>query len=235
MILSSIRKLRAVWEAGKQILQSEQIEQKKFLGYIEVAKEVAKQDKTQLQTLVNLIARKPQAELLTQFVIEKRGGSFKRGEAHHLLFSGYAHIDDNDTYLCDVWIEKEISDVPISLAEYVVLPWPWNADRIVNCFSWIGTKERPWKFDESNHFVEIYFPFNIGFVSSGNHSLTTGIIKGQGVIERYKLIDLSPVYNHIYCDGFYYRRKIDNIPIEKVNDKYIAAIFEIGRLMIEGE
>ena len=77
--------------------------------------------------------------------------------------------------------ELDGADYPLSLASEMVLPWPWSLTRYIDNVSHIGThKGRPWKQDKINHYVDLWLPWRIGFVRGGNHSITAGILAGEG-------------------------------------------------------
>lgn len=232
MLLSFLKNARRTWSCGKTALEKEGLALVKFKKYVEIATEIAARDKSQLQTLVNYIARETQAELFSQMTLKKITPYFKKGEPHELLFLDYAAIDDSGNKINSFFVQERIENSPLPLADYIFLPWPWNYKSLVECFFSIGTQDHPWKFDEMNHRVTFYLPFKVGFLYGGNHSIATGIVKGIGSIDKYDQVDLSKIYDHIYCDGEFYRRRCDGRPLQRVPDLPMAAVFEIGRLML---
>lgn len=120
-------------------------------------------------------------------------------------------------------------DYPLSLASDMVLPWPWNMKCYQKSLS-IGTwQENPWRYDPSNHAVELWLPWRIGFVKGGNHSLAAGILAGEGTLMPDKVYDLQALLACVSTDGLWW---YDNDgPIEKVQDWRTAAFYELGRLI----
>ncbi|WP_156497351.1 DUF6710 family protein [Paenibacillus jamilae] len=123
----------------------------------------------------------------------------------------------------------------VSLKDDLVLPWPWNYDRLIGSLVSIGEDRHwgDWKMDDLNHNVELWLPMRIVFIIGGNHSITAGIVQGIGTLKPNYVFDMSPIYDHVYTDGVYYYRKDDNSKLEKVNEIEFAVLFEVGRIMIE--
>ncbi|AVK51271.1 hypothetical protein AXY43_26465 [Clostridium sp. MF28] len=122
----------------------------------------------------------------------------------------------------------------INLSTDLILPWPWHKDRLIRALIDIGEgrKKKKWKQDFNNHFVEVWLPMGIAWVNGGNHSITMGIVQG-GELEPEYYYDISDVYKYVYCDGENFIRTEDNKVIAKVTNVEFAAIFEIGRLLVE--
>ncbi|MCM3730115.1 hypothetical protein M3196_00335 [Fictibacillus nanhaiensis] len=120
-----------------------------------------------------------------------------------------------------------------NLRNDTVLPWAWKRQRLIKAITNIGQcrKLGPWKEDELNHSLELWLPIGLYWVWSGNHSLSVGILQGNGTISTEAVNDISEIYNYVTCDGMYYFREFDKSIIGEVKNIEIAAIFEIGRLM----
>jgi hypothetical protein len=115
-----------------------------------------------------------------------------------------------------------------------VLPWPWKRQRLRNTITNIGKgRFGPWKEDKMNHRLHLMLPMGVFGVSSGNHSISIGILQGTGTITAETVEDISEVYNYVLCDGKHYIRRYDNTIICEVGNFELAAIFEIGRLMTQ--
>lgn len=99
----------------------------------------------------------------------------------------------------------------ISLNRDLVLPWSWKKPRSVTCIAEIGKGRRSgeWRQDHNNHYVNLWLPMGIAWVGSGNHSISAGIIQGEGHITPENVYDISNVYEYVYCDGVNYYRKED--------------------------
>lgn len=121
----------------------------------------------------------------------------------------------------------------INLSTDLIFPWPWNEERLANAIVKIGTGKMCGEFkqDFGNHNLMLWLPIGLTWVLGGNHSISSGILQGEGeLIPRY-VYDMSAIYDHVICDGLYYRRKHDHSIIGKVKMPQFAAIFEIGRIM----
>ena len=129
--------------------------------------------------------------------------------------------------------ELNSDDYPLSLASDMVLPWPWNLSRYIDSVSYIGiNKGMPWKQDTLNHYVDLWLPWRIGFVHSGNHSITAGILAGEGTIIPDHVYDMSYLFTLIRTDGVHWF--VNGQKAEAVKSWRSAAVFEIGRLLVGG-
>ena len=46
---------------------------------------------------------------------------------------------------------------------------------------------------------------------------------------------MREIYEHVVCDGAFYRRRADNRPISRLRHAVFAGIFEAGRLLLGPE
>lgn len=179
--------------------------------------------------VIRALGKSMQIESICHMLKNSTGEKGPRVDYGYLLFPKKGHSQFYD-------FKKKVPNTKnMNVGKDVILPWPWEKQRLINCFSSIG-KGRPWgewHYDESNHFVELWLPIGIGWVSGGNHSIATGIIQGEGYIKPEETYDISKIYEYVFSDGVYYREKKTNTIINTVNDVRFAAIFEIGRLMVE--
>lgn len=114
-----------------------------------------------------------------------------------------------------------------------VLPCPWHRDRYVDNLGYIGKDKArgPWKEDSLNHRITIWLPWGIAFVHGGNHSISTGILNGEGTVKPKEVYNMARLLGHVQCDGTHYRDTKSGAILDSVHDYKIAAVFEIGRLM----
>ncbi|WP_312826664.1 DUF6710 family protein, partial [Escherichia coli] len=81
-----------------------------------------------------------------------------------------------------------------------------------------------WQQDRTNHYVELWLPWRIGFVRGGNHSITAGILAGEGPLIPEHVWDMSFLFERISTDGLYWY--VDGKKTEDVKSWRAAAIFE---------
>jgi hypothetical protein len=72
----------------------------------------------------------------------------------------------------------------------------------------------------------------IGFVRGGNHSITAGILAGEGTVIPEHVYDMSWLFELVRTDGNHWF--VDGQKAEAVKSGRSAAVFEIGRLLTEG-
>lgn len=130
-----------------------------------------------------------------------------------------------------LWVQPT-PDIVMNLTRDVVLPTPWARRGYASALANIGNSKRngAWKQDP-NHVVSVWLPWRIGFVSGGNHSITAGVLTGEGTIRVEEVFDFSPVLAAVRCDGTHYRDCRTGKRIADVEDHRRAAVFEIGRIL----
>lgn len=131
-------------------------------------------------------------------------------------------------------IEDNIGELQTNLATDVVILQAWNDARLTNALSNIGTNvENPFVYDEKNHFASYIYPLGITIIDNGNHSILSGVLKGEGLIYPNQIYDITEQYELAYFDGTSYREKDTNKIIQEVGRFELGAVFEIGRLLVE--
>lgn len=75
----------------------------------------------------------------------------------------------------------------------------------------------------------MWLPWRIGFVRGGNHSITAGILAGEGTLIPAQVWDMSFLFERIKTDGIHWY--VDGKKTETVKSWRTAAVFEIGRLI----
>ncbi len=134
-------------------------------------------------------------------------------------------------------IDKKV-DITINLSKDPVLPAVWNQERLCNCLTSIATDDNRWKEDRINHRVSLWLPLGLTLVDAGNHSISTGVFKGEGEIVigkdmSHDIYDISNLYKHMWFDGIYYYKKSDNQKICKAKNFDFGCLFEVGRVIYD--
>lgn len=213
---------------------SKRSKRKRFEKILQIASNIARENPEALKDYVRLLGRKLQSDYMCRAVSwldEERVPNLK---PKIVWFDEFAPVSQDGSSLYDLKVKSNASHT-INLAADIILPWPWNLERVAGCISCIGTEKAagPWKQDLSNHKVEYWLPFGIAWVHGGNHSIMAGIVQGQGSIETNCVYDLSSLFKHVWCDGAAFLRSSDNQVIQQVTELEFAAIFEVGRVMHE--
>ena len=187
---------------------------------------------------IRIIGRRLQSDYMGYLLYsDKDRNKFRNLEAREALFNIYDSIlDENNNYIrIDKLIEIKYDNKPIiNLSKDLVLPWPWHSTRIKDSILNIG-EGRPWgkwEQDYDNHWLNVWLPMGIAWVGGGNHSITVGIVQG-GKIEPEYCSDISKLYKYIKCDGENFIEINTGRVISKVKSPEFAAIFEIGRMMVD--
>jgi len=109
-----------------------------------------------------------------------------------------------------------------------VFAYPWGEDRISDCLLSIGEKNNNFKMS-LNHKGVIILPYNICFITGGNHSIFTGIFKKDGYIEVDSYCDYSRVLNDIDFNGEYYYLSKNHSKKVKASSVLLGLIFSLGK------
>lgn len=208
----------------------------KFDNILDFAKQVLIQTETHskyklhpLIDVVRLIGRKLQSDYMFEVIKLKEYKSEFRVPFMEKIFFACENR-------CDDYIFEDVKEIhttkSIDLSKDLVIPYPWKRERLVRAISFIGDGRVSgnWRQD-NNHQIIVFLPMGLALVHGGNHSISSGIIQGEGIIHADRFYDISCIYDHVYCDGNNYIRKRDNSIISEVKSVEFAALFEIGRLI----
>ncbi|EPO3854712.1 TPA: hypothetical protein N2R33_005416 [Klebsiella pneumoniae] len=214
------------WNQKKKEKAATGNEKKRFDHLLSVAEKLPVMT---LPDLIRAIVRPVQSDFLLA-VAEEGTDARPNMTPEKFFFEGLIHVKSYEKMKEH---EMDGADYPLSLASDMVLPWPWSLQRFINNVSRIGNyKGKPWKQDNSNHYVELWLPWRIGFVGGGNHSITAGILAGEGTLIPEHVYDMSWLFELVRTDGNHWF--VDNHKVEAVKSGRSAAVFEIGRLLVEG-
>ena len=109
-----------------------------------------------------------------------------------------------------------------------IFTYPWGEERISDCLLSIGEENNKFKMSE-NHKGIIILPYNICFITGGNHSILTGIFKKDGDIEVDNYCDYSKVLDDIDFDGEYYYLINNSKKRVKTSSVLLGLIFSMGK------
>lgn len=197
-----------------------------FDHVMQIAEEVSRTGPSVLFQLITALLRPLQSAHLIAVAEHGPHGAPPSLEGHSFFFDLGRLIN-----ISSCWV-RPTPPITIDLASDPVLPTAWDRRRFVSSLTTIGKgkAQGPW-IQDPNHLVSLWLPWNIAFVNGGNHSITAGILGGEGVVTATEVIDASPVFNLVECDGRTYKRKQTGEVVAVVNDHRRAAVFEIGRLI----
>ncbi len=205
-----------------------------FEERMKVARDTAAHNPLGLLSLVRLIGRRLQADTIAQVVELAPHARRSSPDFDSLFFNSLIPITPDGKRFDDLVRQEDGPFYQLHLGRDLILPEPWHKDRISKALANIGSGKKcgPWAA-ERNHCVELYLPFGLVLVNGGNHSLTAGIVNGEGSVVNGYTLDMRPIYNYIRYDGISYVRIADGSEIKRHPDPDIGSIFEIGRILLE--
>lgn len=116
-----------------------------------------------------------------------------------------------------------------SLSGSIVLPWPWSPERLFDALNKIGYGKQYgcWRQDD-NHDVNLFLPWGLIFVRSGNHSISSGILSGEGDLTIKRVYNMSFLYDVFDTDGtaFYYK---DGTIASVSPSLWFSVIYEVSK------
>jgi len=193
-----------------------------------------------LRDLARLIARNKQFELMLEPALDKDKAKRTAYMIEHAWFDEFSILSDgllNDKkeITFTSLMKKLPSDIELQLGKHIFFPSPWSREKLAEALAFYGKdkKQGEWEQNITNHTVNFYEPIGIGFLERGNHTITSGILQNEGTIKPQAIYDMSAIYDYVLCDGKNYTRKDNGWILKSVTDARMAAIFEIGRLMVE--
>ncbi|MDU7967317.1 MAG: DUF6710 family protein [Paeniclostridium sordellii] len=186
---------------------------------------------------IRIIGRRIQSDYMGYLLYSGKYENESRDlRASSVLFSINEKIKNENGNYIEIWdlIENVECNKTINLSKDLILPWPWNSNRIANNLMNIGNGRSGgvWKEDITNHNVNVWLPMGIAWVEGGNHSITIGIVQG-GNLKPRRYHDISKLYKYIKCDGENFIEIHSGEVLSKDNSPEFAAIFEIGRMMVQ--
>jgi hypothetical protein len=216
--------------------------EKHFLQVMETAKCIAEINPRGLPSLVRALLRPMQAEYLLG-VAELGQDPYSKIDSLEFFGVGLRPYFFEHGYYRAPYLQPDT--FKIQLNRDIILPWPWSTGcynaalatigsekEIPGCDDYMRPYQGPWAQD-SNHRVELWLPWGIGFVAGGNHSIAAGILSGEGEILPSSVYDLSYLFDEVRYDG----RKFVDLKTAKTLGPASCwrqgATFEIGRLMRE--
>lgn len=200
-----------------------------FAHVMSMAEAIAAENPKGLQSLMRALLRPLQAEQMVAVAEREDHAAPAEIDAQTFFFDIFRAAQ-----LADFWL-RPTPQVQISLARDIVLPTPWRRHRFADALALIGEDRKlgSWKYDRQNQHVSVLRPWNIAFVTGGNHSITAGILLGEGELEANEVFDLTSLLDRVSCDGKQYVDTKTGAVIGQVYDYRRAAVFEIGRLMVK--
>lgn len=200
-----------------------------FNHIMSFARDLAKSNPVALIDLVRVLLRPLQAELLLSAIENEMHGA---GSAI-TDFKFFMPNGPSDLQMAFDCPRLDSDGFLVQLNRDPVLPCPWHRGRYVGTLANIGAGKLcgDWEQDTTNHFVTVWLPWGIAFVNGGNHSITAGIVGGEGVLQPNEVYGMSKMLDLVQCDGQHYRAVSNGQILDRVHDTRIAAVFEVGRML----
>ena len=150
------------------------------------------------------------------------------------IYEDIGVVDFSDKPIDSRGGEPRESNINIDLSKDAILVCAWNKERFVDALLNIGQNVgNSFECDKNNHMATYIYPIGLTIVDNGNHSILSGVLKGEGTIQANQICDLVPTYDDMYFDGIYFRRKANEKILSKVSRFEIGVLYEIGRILAE--
>lgn len=117
-------------------------------------------------------------------------------------------------------------DKIIDLSKDTIILLPWDRFRFSNTVRSIY--KNGFKYMEHNHKAFYYSDIDLCYVHSGNHSITTGIIKREGTIKAEEY-DIKRLFSVLTTDGLNWYINGEK-QLNRVFDFRIAILYELAKI-----
>lgn len=120
-----------------------------------LANQIIKTNPNAIKEFIGLLGRKYQSEHMVKAVSAADVHKVPRLEPHLVWFSESTPLNSNGDTLYSIKKQLNVA-TKLKLSCSMILPWPWNMDRVVNNLSYIGKdKVRGAWLQDDNHKVEL--------------------------------------------------------------------------------
>ncbi|MBV2205730.1 MAG: hypothetical protein KUL87_09935 [Pseudomonas sp.] len=210
------------------------IRRERFEHVMARARAVAALDPLGLSSMVRLIAAPLQARAMTSLAFRPVHGARGAYDLGDFFGSAFALVTAEGLSADKLCVRLEDARYRLRLGRDPILATPWCDSSLTNAIANKGHARRdgPWHAD-FNHKVQLLLPFGLALVHGGNHSLTAGIVNGEGSVVTDSARDFSSLYAHLHYDGLSMIRSHDGVRLWEPVDEELGILFEIGRLMLE--
>jgi hypothetical protein len=195
----------------------EAVNKDRFEHIMVLARRLSGENPATLPSFIRALGRTKQWRQITYILDRKLHDNIESLKPKDLFFSPFIPISPSGETLHSLLIALP-QQRTFGLNSGLILPTPWHRQSLSNCLEHIGGSRNPWRQDSLNHRVVAWEPLGIEWVYGGNHSIATGIIKGEGEVQA------TETYNIRTADG---------AKIAPGKEVEFAAVFEIGRLLRE--
>lgn len=122
----------------------------------------------------------------------------------------------------------------VLLSRDVVLPTLWSTSSIRSSLGSIGAGRQLGRFQQDlNHHVMLMLPLGIVWVGGGNHSITQGILSGEGQLIPSEVLDVSSVVAAVRFNGECWVCPVTGARLEGPTYVEFGWAWEISRLLLD--
>jgi len=226
-INSSLRAWRALRTSRGSLLDQ-------YGRMIRFVREVASEAPESLAALTRLIGGSIQSMMISEILRQDGTPDSMPSSPHDFFFDFHFPLTPEGKTFDDLAPQRESPPFPrLDLQRDILLPAPWNRRRAIRALSGLrpGGAWGRWQQDQ-NHLVVVWFPWQIGWVYGGNHSIRSAIANGRaGKVRASAVVNVARCFEFVECDGSNWYRKQDGRVISVVASIEAGVLWEVGRLM----
>lgn len=185
-----------------------------------------------LKGLALALSRLIQAEVMADVFTDARHGPRFDSSKDGLLWDQQLPINASGQTMESI-LDPHPDWLPVNLRNSIVFASPWEPWRMCRAMQEIGAGKKlgEWRQDKPNHQLEAWLPLPIVWVMNGNHSVTTGILHGEGEACVDRVFDASNLFKSVFSDGLNWRRSDNGEVLAEVASLPMAGIFEVARIL----
>lgn len=186
------------------------------------------EDSTDKKEFLKLVRKSVTLEMSTELINRPFYYGFVQDDSYRPTFSfnHYMEIDGRNESLYEAIPEEEYT---CDFGVTPVLSFPWNPKRYVNTFHYISRDG--FKHQNTNHFINYYPQLGLCTAFNGFHSISAGVISGEGTLPVHKVYDVTKTFKEVYTnDGKLWQYRTSG-KVERIDDFRYALIYELSRML----
>lgn len=190
----------------------------KYVDFVLEIEEIIEDKINMLDFIMGVVRKDIQYDLMSKFLYSNMEGIYIDSPFPLSLTS--KNINEPDKII----LVNENKEVDLSKDTIILLPW--ERTRFLDTVKYVYKDK--FRYIKDNHKAHYYSDIDLCYVHSGNHSITTGIIKGKGIIKAEEY-DIKNMFSILTTDGLNWYLNGEKHTIE-VFDFRVAILYEIAKI-----
>ncbi|QZA77487.1 hypothetical protein K4H28_14565 [Deefgea tanakiae] len=182
-----------------------------------------------LRGLTLSLARIVQGEGLKAFLFDVRRGAKSSLNPETLLWDRDLAVNSAGDSLGSLR-DQPLKTSKVKIRDSAFFAPVWERWRLIRALAYLGRGLRwgAWS-QEDNHRGVAWLPWPLVWITNGNHSSMSALMRGAGAFKCYATYDLTAILQSVRTDGIHWYRNDDGSILGPVHSMAMAGIFVIGQ------